>query len=215
MNPLIVTLDGPAGTGKSTVSRVVAYKLGLPHLDTGAFYRAATLGVIEASIDPHDAVAIVELLSAMEMDQANGSTFVDGNDVSEDIRSEVVTQNVSAVSAHPAVREILVAKQRKWVRDHDNQGVIEGRDIGSVVFPDADLKIYLDALPEVRARRRALETGEDFDDVLADINRRDAIDSSRDASPLAVPDGAVVVDTSELDFDEVVDSLVRLARSKS
>ena len=215
VNSLIVTVDGPAGTGKSTVSRVMAYKLGLPHLDTGAFYRAATLAVLSDDADPTDPGAVLGAVTNRQFDQVNGSTYLDGVDVSEEIRSDMVTQHVSAVSAHPAVRELLVAKQRDWVNDHSNQGVIEGRDIGSVVFPEAQVKIYLDAAPEVRAKRRALQSGEEFDEVLADINRRDQIDSSRATSPLSVPEGAVVFDTSDLSFDEVVEGLVELVRAKS
>ena len=215
MSSQIVTVDGPAGTGKSSVSRVMAYRLGLPHLDTGAFYRAATLAVLCADIDPADSTAVLGVVSSRQFDQVNGSTYLNGVDVSDQIRSDAVTQQVSAVSAHPRVRELLVAKQREWVSNHSNRGVIEGRDIGSVVFPDAEVKIYLDAAPAVRAKRRALQSGEDFEEVLADINRRDKIDSSRETSPLSIPDGAIVFDTSDLSFDQVVDGLVDLVRAKS
>ncbi|HEX6219921.1 MAG TPA: (d)CMP kinase [Acidimicrobiia bacterium] len=211
----IVTVDGPGGTGKSTVSRVIAYKAGLPHLDTGAYYRAATLAVVEAGVDPTDERAVVDVVSGSRFDQESGHMFLDGRDVSEEIRSEEVTSAVSAVSAHPGVRRELVEKQRSWIDEHDGRGVIEGRDIGSVVFPDADLKIYLDASPEVRARRRARETGEDFDSVLADLNRRDRLDSTRVVSPLKVPEGAVVVDTSELSFEQVVEHLLHMITAKS
>jgi cytidylate kinase len=206
---MIVTMDGPGGTGKSTVSRVVARKAGLPHLDTGAFYRAATLAVIRAGVDPSDPEAVRDVVSAMTMAQEADRMYLDGEDVSSEIRGEAVTAAVSAVSAHPEVRGLLVERQRAWAEEHGG-GVVEGRDIGSVVFPNADVKVFLDASAEVRARRRALETGESFDDVLADLNRRDQLDSSRQASPLTVPDGAVVVDTSELSFDEVVDRLMGL-----
>ena len=211
---MIVTLDGPGGTGKSTVSRVVAHKAGLPHLDTGAFYRAATLAVIEAGVDPSDEEAVLDVVAGAEMGQESGRMYLDGRDVTAEIRSEAVTAAVSAVSAHPGVREILVRMQRSWVDEHGG-GVVEGRDIGSVVFPDAELKVFLDASPEVRARRRARETGESLEEVLEDLNRRDSLDSTRRASPLTVPDDAVVLDTSDLSFEEVVERLLQMIRTKS
>lgn len=212
---MIVTVDGPAGTGKSTVSRVLANRTGLPHLDTGAFYRAATVLVIRAGADPTDAIAVVRSVADLWFDQIDGRMYVDGDDLSEAIRSETVTANVSAVSAHPALRERMVSIQRDWIKRHDGDGVVEGRDIGSVVFPDADLKIYLDASPEVRAERRARQSGEDTEEVLIAQRRRDEIDSTRESSPLTVPEDAVVVDTSELTFEEVVDLLVELVASRS
>ena len=215
MPELIVTVDGPGGTGKSTVSRVVAHRAGLPHLDTGAFYRAATLAVVEAGVDPLDEAAVVDVVQTLDLGQEAGRMYLNGRDVSEDIRDTAVTSAVSAVSAHAKVREELVKKQRAWVDSHSGRGVVEGRDIGSVVFPDADLKIYLDASAEVRARRRARETGEDLESVLADLNRRDHLDSTRAVSPMTIPEGAVVVDTSDLTFDEVVERLLDLIRAKS
>lgn len=206
---MIVTVDGPGGTGKSTVSRAVAERTGLPHLDTGAYYRAATLAVIAAGVDPADGPAVVGVVSAARMDQEEGRMYLDGRDVTVEIRGEDVTAAVSAVSAHPGVREVMVGLQREWVARHGG-GVVEGRDIGSVVFPDATLKIFLDASPEVRARRRARETGEDPRDVLTDLTRRDRFDSTRAVAPLTVPDGAVVIDTSELDFDQVVQKVAGL-----
>lgn len=211
---MIVALDGPGGTGKSTVSRVVAHQAGLPHLDTGAFYRAATLAVIAAGVDPSDEAGVVDVVAGVEMGQESGRMYLDGRDVSAEIRNEAVTAAVSAVSAHPGVREILVRMQRSWMDEHGG-GVVEGRDIGSVVFPGAELKVFLDASPEVRAKRRASETGESLDEVLEDLNRRDRLDSTRHASPLTVPDDAVVLDTSELGFEEVVDRLLEMIREKS
>lgn len=211
---LIVTMDGPGGTGKSTVSRVVAHKTGLPHLDTGAFYRAATLAVLEAGADPTSEDAVLDVVSGLRLSQGEGRMYLNDRDVSAEIRSEPVTAAVSAVSAHPEVRKILVDMQRAWVDRHGG-GVVEGRDIGSVVFPDAPVKVFLHATPVVRARRRALETGERIDDVLADLNRRDRFDSSRAVSPLSVPEGAVVLDTSKLSFDEVVEEVLHLVRAKS
>ena len=215
MPALIVTIDGPGGTGKSTVSRVVAHKSGLPHLDTGALYRAATLAVLDAGVDPTNQATVLEVVSGLRLGQELGRTYLQGRDVSEEIRGEEVTAAVSAVSAHPRVRERLVSLQRTWVDEHDNRAVIEGRDIGSVVFPDATIKFYLDASPRVRAERRAHETGEAVDDVLEDLARRDRLDSAREASPLVVPDGAEVVDTSDLTFGEVVERLLTRVRARS
>ena len=212
---LIVTVDGPGGTGKSTVSRAVAEKAGLPHLDTGAFYRAATLAVLEAGADPSSTVEVTPIVAGLHLSQEDGRMYMDGRDVSEQIRSEDVTAAVSAVSAHPEVRAILVGEQRSWVEEHGGRAVVEGRDIGSVVFPDAEVKIFLDASAEVRAARRARQTGESLDEVLDDLNRRDRLDSTRATSPMTVPDGAVVVDTSDLGFEEVVDRLLELVGAKS
>jgi len=215
VDSLIVTVDGPGGTGKSTVSRVVAQKAGLPHLDTGAFYRATTLAVLESGVDPTSATDVTPVVAALEMTQEAGRMYLNGRDGSTEIRNDDVTAWVSAVSAHPDVRALLVEEQRAWVREHGHRAVVEGRDIGSVVFPDAEVKIYLDASPQVRAERRARETGEPLDYVLDDLNRRDRLDSTRTASPMTVPDGAVVVDTSELTFEQVVDRLLDVIESKS
>ena len=212
---MIVTVDGPGGTGKSTVSRAVALRAGLPHLDTGAYYRATTLAVIEAGVDPDDQDGVVAVAREIHLAQEEGRVYLDGRDVTDAIRSEEVTAVVSVVSAHPEVRRILVAMQRSWIEDHGGRGVVEGRDIGSVVFPNAELKIYLDATPRVRAQRRAQETGEDLEEVLADLERRDHLDSSRPSSPLRIPDGAVVIDTSEMTFEQVVGEMMELIEAKS
>lgn len=214
MSSIIVTVDGPSGTGKSTVSRAVARNTGLPHLDTGAFYRAATLAVLRAGVDPADADAVFAVVSELAMDQKEGRMFLEGEDVSLEIRTEPVNASVSAVSAHPRVRTLLVGLQRSWV-EHHGGGVVEGRDIGSVVFPDATVKVFLDASPEVRAQRRANETGGSPDEVLAELNRRDRLDSTRAISPLTIPDDAAVLDTSELGFEEVVEEVLELVRAKS
>jgi len=208
---LIVTMDGPGGTGKSTVSREVASRLGLPHLDTGAFYRAAGLIAIRAGVDIEDADQVLAAVGERTFDQTDGQMLVDGIDVSDEIRSPAATAASSRVSAHPSVRSRLVTEQRRWVARHANRAVVEGRDIGSVVFPDATLKIYLDARPEVRARRRSDQTGEGYDGVLAELDERDQRDRTRSASPLTIPHGAVVIDTSEMSFEAVVDRVVDLA----
>jgi cytidylate kinase len=215
VSDLIVTVDGPSGTGKSTVSRAVASRLALPHLDTGAFYRAATLAVIRAGVDPDDADAVAGVVGGIDLDQEDGVMSLDGEDVSSEIRGPGVTAHVSRVAANPEVRRILVSHQRRWVARHGGRVVVEGRDIGSVVFPDATVKLFLDARPEVRARRRAGETGADHATVLEDLGRRDRFDSSRTASPLTIPEGAVVIDTSDLGFDEVVSRVVELVSARS
>lgn len=215
MSSLIVTVDGPGGTGKSTVSRLVAGRAGLPHLDTGAYYRAATVAVLRSGVVPSEGDVVVAVVSASTLDQEDGRMYLDGEDVSEEIRGEDVTRAVSAVSSHSGVRQLLVGMQRSWISRHGGRGVVEGRDIGSVVFPEAEVKIYLDASAEVRARRRAFQTGEDPDEVLADLNRRDHLDSTREVSPLTVPDGAVVIDTSDMALDDVVDRVLDVIASKS
>lgn len=215
VSDLIVTLDGPGGTGKSTVSRAVASEVELPHLDTGAFYRAATLAVIRAGVHPDDDAAVADVIGFAGLDQEDGQMFLDGDDVSDEIRGPEVTAVVSRVAANPEVRRLLVSHQREWVQRHGGRAVIEGRDIGSAVFPGATLKIFLDARPEVRASRRAVETGEDPASVMEDLGRRDLYDSTRTTSPLTVPEGAVVIDTSDLRFDEVVARVVALVRDRS
>ncbi len=215
MSRLIVTIDGPSGAGKSTVSKAVAQRANLPHLDTGAFYRAATLAVLRSGADISDPDAVADVVGAISLDQNNGQMFLDGVEVSSEIRGDQVTGAVSSLSAHPEVRQILVGHQREWIDHQGGQGVVEGRDIGSVVFPDATLKIYLDARAEVRASRRARQVGDDPDEVIEELARRDHVDSTREASPLTVPYGAIVVDTSDLDFDEVVERVLTLISAES
>ena len=211
MTDLIVTMDGPAGTGKSTVSRLVADRLGIPRLDTGAFYRAAGLAALRAGIDLDDHSAVADLVAGLQLDQSEGRMLMDGVDVSEEIRTQIATEASSRVSIHPDVRGLLVVYQREWVTRNENRAVVEGRDIGSVVFPGATVKLYLDARPEVRAQRRAAQTGEEYDLVLDDLRSRDRRDSTRQASPLTVPDGAVLIDTSDMDVEQVVEKVVGLA----
>ncbi|MEX1092845.1 MAG: (d)CMP kinase [Acidimicrobiia bacterium] len=215
MKPAIITIDGPAGTGKSTVSRLVALTLELPHLDTGAYYRAATLGGLRKDIILDDGEAMADLIETSSFDQVGDRMFLDGDDVTQAIRLPAVTNTVSIVSAHPEVRRALVAQQRQWVESREGRAVVEGRDIGSIVFPDAGLKIYLDASAEVRAMRRAGETGQDVSRVLQEQERRDTIDSTRTVSPLTVPSDAVVIDTTTLTIDEVVARIVELAGQSS
>ncbi len=210
-----MSIDGPSGTGKSTVSRAAAAELGLPHLDTGAFYRAATVAALRAGVDLDDRGEVAGVVRQSTMDQIDDAMFLDDEDVSEEIRGPDITAAVSKVAANPEVRKLLVSHQRNWVARHGGRAVVEGRDIGTVVFPGATLKIFLDARPEVRAARRAGETGEHHGAVLEDLERRDHLDSTRAASPLTVPGDAVVIDTSDLGFDEVVTRVVGLAMDRS
>jgi cytidylate kinase len=213
-----VTLDGPSGTGKSSVARAPAVRLGAAYLDTGAMYRAATVAVLDAGVDPEDAAAVADRVDAarIEVGTAAGTELVqvDGVDVAERIRGAEVTRSVSAVSAVPAVRRLLVDRQRDLVAGADAI-VVEGRDIGTVVLPDATLKIYLTAAPEVRAERRAGQLGvtdpAEIAEIAADLRRRDEYDSSRADSPLRPAEDAVLVDSSGLDRDAVVDRILELA----
>jgi CMP/dCMP kinase len=209
--PLIIAIDGPAGAGKSTVGRAVADQLGLEYLDTGAMYRAVTFAALRRGIPVHDDAAVADLAAELAFDIDDHHVIVDGVDATTHIRSREVTESVSAVAANSAVRAELVRRQRAWVREHGG-GVLEGRDIGSVVFPDASLKLYVTASPRVRAQRRVAQSGGDLDDVEASIIERDRRDSTRVDSPLTEAVGAVVVDTSDLGIDEVVQRIVAMVR---
>jgi cytidylate kinase len=214
-----VTLDGPSGTGKSSVARAVAAKLGADYLDTGAMYRAATVAVLDAGVDPEDAEAVARVVAAARIEVGTTAgeelVLVDGVDVAERIRGAAVTRAVSPVSAVPAVRRQLVDQQRSLVAAA-TAVVVEGRDIGTVVLPDATCKIYLTAAPEVRAERRAGQLGLTEPDEIAalaeDLRRRDEYDSSRADSPLRPAADAVVVDSTDMDREAVVERVVELAR---
>jgi cytidylate kinase len=214
-----VTLDGPSGTGKSSVARAVAAQLGADYLDTGAMYRAATVAVLDAGVDPEDADAVARVVAAarIEVGTAAGEelVLVDGVDVAERIRGAAVTRAVSPVSAVPAVRRLLVEQQRSLVAAA-SAVVVEGRDIGTVVLPEATCKIYLTAAPQVRAQRRAGQLGlsepEEIEALAEDLRRRDEYDSSRVDSPLRPAADAVVVDSTDLDREAVVKRVVELAR---
>lgn len=210
MTELIVAIDGPGGVGKSTVSRLVASRLGASHLDTGAFYRAATLLVLEADTDPSDQDAVMAAVEGVEVGHRDGRTHIGGRNVSLEIRTDAVTAAVSAVSAHPRLRERLVAGQRAWVEAAGGRAVVEGRDIGTVVFPEADLKVFLDAHPEIRAARRSSETGGRQGVVAEALAQRDRLDSNRTVSPLRPAPDAIVIDTSDLEIGEVVETILAL-----
>ena len=195
----IVAIDGPAGSGKSTVSRALADRLGMSLLDTGAMYRSVAWAALGRGIDPGDGAAVAELARTVGIEVGRDGTRVDGTDVTAAIRSPEVSRAVSVVAANPEVRRHMVARQREWASEHGG-GVVEGRDIGSVVFPDAEVKVYLTASPEERARRRADESAEG-------LARRDRIDSTRAASPLAVAAGARILDTTGRTVEDVVDEV--------
>ncbi len=206
----VIAIDGPGGSGKTTIARSVAMKLELPHLDTGAYYRAATVAVLRAGIDCEDQEAVAALIRAVELKYDRGRMLLDEDDVSEAIRSEQTTLAVSAVSAVPEVRRLMVQAQRNWVAERGGSAVVEGRDIGSVVFPDAALKLFVTARPEVRARRRAGEVAGDQELIEQDLARRDTIDSTRAVSPLQHAPDAVEIDTSDLSVDEVIARVLTL-----
>jgi cytidylate kinase len=211
-----VAVDGPSGSGKSTVSRRLAQRLRARYLDTGAMYRAVTLAVLRAHVDPHDAATVVKVAAAAKLDVGVDPTephiTLDGELVDQLIRSPEVTAHVSAVSAVAEVRRLLVDQQREIIAQARRaEGiVVEGRDIGAVVAPDAELKVYLTAAADERARRRSKELATDLQATSDDLARRDRLDSTRAADPLAQAPDAVVLDTTELGIDEVVERLVGL-----
>ena len=205
----IIAIDGPAGAGKSTVARALAARLGLEYLDTGAMYRAVTLAAMQRGIDPDDVEPVAALARELSLEVSDAGVIVDGYDATTEIRSPAVTTAVSAVAANSAVRAELVERQRDWATRRGG-GVLEGRDIGSVVFPDAELKLYLTAAPRVRAERRVAESGGNVDEIAEAIERRDQHDLSRVDSPLVKADGSIVVDTTGLGIDEVLAQIEQL-----
>ncbi|MCV7298086.1 (d)CMP kinase [Mycobacterium barrassiae] len=222
-SPLVIAVDGPAGTGKSSVSRGLARELGARYLDTGAMYRIVTLAVVRAGVDLTDTPAIEAAAENVPLsvgyDPDEDKAYLDAEDVSLEIRGDEVTKAVSAVSAVPAVRARLVGLQRELAAGPGSV-VVEGRDIGTVVLPDADLKIFLTASAEERARRRndqnvAAGREDAYEAVLADVKRRDHLDSTRAVSPLRAADDAVVVDTSDMTESEVIAHLTELVRERA
>lgn len=220
---VVVAVDGPAGTGKSSVSRGLARELGARYLDTGAMYRIVTLALLRAGVDLTDpdamAAAAADVQIALSDDPGEDRSFLAGEDVSAEIRGDEVTGSVSAVSAVPAVRKRLVNLQRQ-LADGPGSVVVEGRDIGTVVLPDADVKFFLTASAETRAKRRndqniASGLGDDYPGVLTDVRRRDHLDSTRAVSPLRAADDAVVVDTSDMTEAQVIEYLLKLVEQRA
>ena len=211
---IVVAIDGPAGAGKSTIAKALAARLGVRYLDTGAMYRAVTFAAMSSGIELNDQNLVADLTRKSKMLLTDESVVINGLDATVAIRSSEVTAAVSTVAANSQVRTELRERQRQWIADH-NGGVVEGRDIGSVVFPDATLKVYLTASPIVRARRRVAQSGGNVDQIAASIASRDLQDSSRSDSPLTQTDDAVIIDTSDRSIDEVVAHLVELTKKAS
>jgi cytidylate kinase len=203
----VIAIDGPAGAGKSTVARQVSTATGLRYLDTGAMYRCVALAVKQSSTDPHDAEAVGRIAREVSVVIERDAAKLNGIDVSAEIRSGEINGIVSIIAAHTPVRDAMREQQRRWISDHQG-GVVEGRDIGTVVFPDAILKVFLTASPEVRAERRVGQTGGDITAVAASIAERDHLDSTRLDSPLKPSIDSVVVDSSRRTIDEVVTEIV-------
>ncbi len=218
MRRIIIAIDGPAGSGKSTTARLVAQKLGYTYIDTGAMYRALTLKVLESNVDPNDEDSIVKLAenTKIELVYENGNlkVILDEHDVSDKIRTPEVTSLVSIVSAQPKVRDIMVKKQRELGK---NGGVvIDGRDIGTVVFPNADLKIFMTADVKERAKRRQKELRTqgfeiEIEKLIKEIEERDELDSNREVAPLKKADDAIEIDTTNLTIDEQVEIVLKKA----
>ena len=203
----MVAIDGPAGAGKSTIAKELARVLLLPYLDTGAMYRGITCAALRRGIDPGDETAVAQLAITTVLDISDEGLLVDGVDATIDIRGEAVTRAVSSVAANSDVRRELRERQRIWVAERGG-GVVEGRDIATVVFPDARLKVYLTASPLVRAQRRVAQIGGDVEQIARDIAERDYKDSTRVDSPLRESENAIVVDTSDRTIGDVVSQIV-------
>jgi cytidylate kinase len=214
----VIAIDGPAGSGKSTVARAVAERLGLQYLDTGAMYRAVTFAALRRGVDLDDSERMGRLAADIELEMpADGSIVVDGFDATIEIRGPEVTRAVSIVAANAGVREEMRQRQRAWALQRDG-GVMEGRDIGTVVFPEADVKVYLDASPEERARRRASDPNHSggpvaVAEVATALSQRDEIDRTRTASPLYASAEAVVIDTTGQPVDAVVSAVMAVIRT--
>jgi cytidylate kinase len=206
----VIAIDGPAGAGKSTAAKALAEYLGLPHFDTGAVYRAVAYAMLEAGRDPEDPSAAEQTASSLVVELTQGGVMLDGDPPGPHLRTREVAIAASKVSVHPGVRKILVAKQRAALEQ--TGGVAEGRDIGTVVAPDARLKIFLTASPRARAQRRAQELpGADVEQLTVEIAERDQRDANRAISPLRPAADAVTLDTSDLNAGQVLDRLIELA----
>jgi cytidylate kinase len=217
--PLIIAIDGPSGAGKSTLGRMLARELDLLYIDTGSMYRAVALAVMESSVSSNDDVAVGSLAARVSIDLRGDpdsmEITLEGRDVTEAIRSEDVTQLSSVISAIPEVRRAMVERQREM---GTGGAVLNGRDIGTVVFPTADVKFFLTAVPEERAKRRFVEhaynSGVSFDETFADMSERDQRDATRADSPLATADDAIVLDSTGLSINEVFERMMVVIREK-
>jgi len=217
MKNTIITIDGPSGTGKSTIARIVADKLGYTFLDTGALYRASALAVDQLGADIDNDIVCGEIVTSSAIDLSHGRVFLNGADVSEAIRTPHISALSSRIAVHPSVRTRLFMIQRDFAQK--TSLVAEGRDTGSVIFPEADIKIFLDATAQARAQRRFLEliakgAAPTYAQVLNDIEERDQRDRERTYAPMVVPNHAVVVDTTHLNLDEVVETVLLIIRKR-
>ncbi len=209
---LVIAIDGPAGAGKSSVARALARRLGFTYLDSGAMYRCVALTCLEWGADPEQSGEATSTAESIEISFEDGEVLIDGVGVSDSIRSPEVSEAASKVAVHPGVRAAMVAEQRRLIAA--GRYVAEGRDIGTVVSPDSPLKVFLTASPEVRAERRAIESGGETAEVLAAQNERDRRDTEREHGALRAAPDAVEVDTTEMTLDEVVDRVVGLAAGR-
>jgi cytidylate kinase len=212
---MIIAIDGPAGSGKTTTARALAQRLGIMYLDTGATYRALTLAAIRQGLDTSDSVALEKLARKLSLTMRGDSVYLESVDVSREIRTPNIDKNISAVVAHPAVRKVMVDLQRRLAKGCDC--VVEGRDTTTVVFPEADYKFYLDADPQRRAERRYRELKEKnisigLKEVTADLYKRDGADKNRAAGPLKVSEDSIVIDTTDLTIDGTVEVLIKYIR---
>lgn len=203
----VIAIDGPAGAGKSTVARLVADSTGLPYLDTGAMYRCVAYAAQSRGVNIADPDAVGHLAESVRIVVNASSVVLDDLDISIDIRSPEISGIVSVIAAHSPVRDAMRSQQQAWISDRKG-GVVEGRDIGTVVFPDADLKIFLTASPKIRAERRVAQHGGDVIEVAASISERDHLDSTREDSPLRPAEGAILVDSSDRSIQDVVNEIV-------
>lgn len=215
---IIVAIDGPAGAGKGTITKKVGEKLGLINIDTGAMFRCVTLNIIQEKIEPNQEEKIKQMLEKIQIElKENEEVYLNGENVSKAIREEMVTKKVSPVSKIPIVREKMLKMQRKM--SEGKNIIMEGRDIGTVVFPNADVKIYLDASPEERAKRRVKQNQEkgiesSYEEVLKNIMDRDKSDSNREIAPLKQAKDAIYIDSSDMTIDEVVAKIVGIVQEK-
>lgn len=210
---MVVAIDGPSGVGKSTVSRALAAALGVAYLDTGSYYRAATHIALRSGAEPADETAVVAALSAADLTVVDGVLWLDGSDIAPSLRGPEVTAAVSVVAAHPLVRHRVVEMQRQWVAAQGGTAVVEGRDIGTVVFPDAAVKVFLTADVATRAARRSRDaeaSGASVEQLREEMKQRDGADSRRAMSPLRPADDAVTIDTGSLTVAQVVGQILDL-----
>ncbi|TJX62951.1 (d)CMP kinase [Soehngenia saccharolytica] len=216
---IAIAIDGPAGAGKSTVAKEIAKKLNLEYIDTGAMYRAYTLKVLENGLDPKNENEVLRLLDNTEITFLDNHIYLDGVIVDDKIRESIVNHNVSYVSSYPDVRKKMVELQREMA--DKNNVIMDGRDIGTVVLPNASHKFYITAKPEERGKRRYKEfvdkgdTEIKLEDIVEEIKKRDEIDSTREESPLRIPDDAIVIDSTNLTVDEVVDLIIELIKGEN